>query len=144
MPHRPDLSGTRRKRSPLVVGANLSAPKPGTIVLPDGVAVPPPNVLAFPNAIVPPSATLADKERFLNNETALLMAKATEAALCRMVLILSGTEPGQEEITKRGTIVPGEDDSGAFEDFCWDGRPLLRRRVRFDSTAILFAIEPLG
>ena len=130
-------------RGPLVIGANLKAPAPGTIVLPDGVAVPPPNVLAFPRSIVPPSATLEDKTRFLNNETALLMAQATEAALCRMVLILSGTEPTHEEIEKRGTIVPGADEDGEFDDFCWDGVAYIRRRVRFDVTGILFAIAPL-
>ena len=140
MPNRPNRPGFR---TPLVTGANLTAPAAGTIVLPDGVAVPPPNVLAFPRAIVPPSATLQDKERFLNNETAVLMAQATEQALCRMVLILSGTEPTKEEIVQRGTIVPGQDEDGDFEDFCWDGRAFIRRRARFDSTGILFAIQPL-
>ena len=60
-----------------------------------------------------------------------------------MVLILSGTEPNKDEIVKRGTIVPGADEDGDYDDFCWDDRAFLRRRVRFGDGAILFAIQPL-
>lgn len=116
-----------KKRPPLVVGANLVEPPLGTIV--------------FPNGSVAEPAPSAPKT--VPEELAGLFSSISEAVLCRLCLIATGTRLDTKDLATRGTIETVQEEDGTADTFCWDGKPVFIRRIRFTDDAVLMAIVPV-